>query len=212
MSKRPVVATFDGPKSVGKSTLIHLLAPLIHTTGLKARVIVEKEVIPASISRDLKNLYADLRQHPGRQSDMAIAQALLEARVWITRTMLSEISEDIILLDRWYPSDTVFRRFLDPSEVIKANLAAGVLTPDVVLAVTCDPKTSWMRAKNRHRGLDSKVVSSFTDHAESTQRFVTAAKKYAWDIVQTDSKDPEELAGMIAARLQSVRLEQSTQK
>lgn len=206
MSARPVMVSFDGPKSVGKSTLISLIGPSLNTVGVRVRTIVEKEVVPASISQRLEGLYAEIRHRPGRQADMAVAQALLEARVWVTRNVLADVDADIVLMDRWYPSDTVFRRFLDPSEVVEANLAAGVLVPDVVLAVSCDPVTSWARATARRRGLDSKVVSSFADHEETTRRFVAAAEKYDWDVVQTDSKGPQELAGMIAARLERIRL------
>lgn len=204
MAACPVVATFDGPKSVGKSTLIGLLGPSLDAAGLKARIVVEKEVVPADISRRLEDLYAEFRRSPGRQADLAVAQALLEARLWISRNLLAEVDADIVLLDRWYPSDTVFRRFLDPVEVVEANLSAGVRVPDVVFAVTCEPATSWGRAMARSRGLDSKVVSNFAEHQEVTQRFVLAAEKYGWDIVRTDNQGAQELSKLIAGRLVSI--------
>lgn len=201
-----VIATFDGPKSVGKSTLIGLLGPSLETRGLKVWTIVEKEVVPTAISRRLEDLYAEFRRSPGQQADQAIAQALLEARLWISQNLLAEVDADIVLLDRWYPSDTVFRRFLDPIKVVEANLSAGVLVPDIVFAVTCEPETSWGRAIARSRGLDSKVVSSFDEHQEVTRRFVAAAEKYGWDIVRTDNQGAEELSKLISSRLNQIIL------
>lgn len=201
-----VIATFDGPKSVGKSTLIGLLGPSLETRGLKVWTIVEKEVVPTAISRRLEDLYAEFRRSPGQQADQAIAQALLEARLWISQNLLAEVDADIVLLDRWYPSDTVFRRFLDPIKVVEANLSAGVLVPDIVFAVTCEPETSWGRAIARSRGLDSKVVSSFDEHQEVTRQFVAAAEKYGWDIVRTDDHGAEELAKLISSRLNQISL------
>ena len=96
-----VIATFDGPKSVGKSTLIGLLGPSLEASGLKLRTIVEKEVVPAAISRGLEDLYAEFRRSPSRQADQAIAQTLLEARLWISQNVLAEVDADIVLLDRW---------------------------------------------------------------------------------------------------------------
>lgn len=201
MAARPVFVTFDGPKAVGKSTLIGLLGPSLAAAGARVRTVVEKEVIPDPVSRRLETLYAAFRREPGPETDRAVAAALLEARILITRDVLAAIDADLVLLDRWYPSDAVFRRFLDPSEVVGANLSAGVLVPDLVLAVTCDPATSWERAMARGRGLDSKVVSGFADHEESTRRFAAAAETFGWEVVRTDAAGPRELASFIADRL-----------
>ena len=53
------------------------------------------------------------------------------------------------LIDRWYPSDTTFRTLIPFKECLKLHCKMGVIKPDIVIAVTCDTKESWLIAHSR---------------------------------------------------------------
>lgn len=109
---------------------------------------------------------------------MLLLDCIDSAGLLIQEKCFSQSRADFLLLDRWYPSDAVFRRHVDVTAVIQANLDAGCPNPDLALAVTCDATVPWERALKRTRRLDSKVIETFDEHAESTKRFEDLAQHF----------------------------------
>ena len=187
------LCTFDGPKGVGKSTVIGEVAARLHRAGWTVSVQVEKEVLHALCGASLTEAHARFRENPSLTSEKELASRYMFARVAASAGPLANNPAQIILLDRWYPSDAVFRTHIDSAEVIKANLHAGVRRPDLAIAVTCAPAISWRRAHQRARRLDSQVISSLADHEVSTIRFEAAAEIHGWCFLRTDSTSPAAL-------------------
>lgn len=188
-----LIVTFDGPKGVGKSTMLERVRERLAADGLDVAVLVEKEVMSA-VKKELGPLYERMRAAPSATIDQAIADTLLAGRVEITSQVKSTPIANTVLLDRWYPSDTVFRRYLSVDALVSANIAAGVLVPDLIVAVLCAPHISWDRAHQRERSLDSKVIYDFEAHAWSTKNFKEAALKFGWMPIESDTRSPDALA------------------
>lgn len=189
-----LLATFDGPKAVGKSTLIYEVHRALVAEGYNVEVLVEKELLPERIRTLLEPLYEKHRRNPAVETDAAIADLLLQGRRHISTTTLALNSADIVLMDRWYPSDAVFRRYIDVEKAINENIAAGVQVPDAVFAVSCDPATSWERAHARSRSLDSKVIHDLEGHTSASERFDLVARRRGWHRLYSDTLKPQQLA------------------
>lgn len=199
------IVSFDGPKATGKTTLIGAVLRRLREEGKTAEVLVEKDAIPPALKEQLRTLYAQYRAAPGPATDQAIADTLRAGRQAISEQRLAGAS-GIILLDRWYPSDAVFRRHLDPDVVIAANLVAKVTVPDLCIALVCDPALSWRRAHERDRSLDSKVIADYAGHRLTSLRFGAAARKAGWLVMASDHTGPEVLAdGVCRAIAQHAR-------
>lgn len=190
------IVSFDGPKATGKTTLIGAVLRRMREEGKAVDVLVEKDAMPPALQAQLSALYAQYRAAPGPVTDQAIADALRAGRQAISAQRLAGAS-GIILLDRWYPSDAVFRRYLDPEVVIAANLAAKVTVPDLCIALVCDPALSWRRAHERDRSLDSKVIADYAGHQQASVRFDAAARRAGWLLMASDHAGPEELAASV---------------
>ncbi|KQZ34969.1 hypothetical protein [Massilia sp. Root1485] len=193
--------SFDGPKGVGKTTLIELVVQRLLGDGHPVVALVEKDLIPEPEAALLRDLYAAMKQSPTVETDRAIADALKSARLMITQDVLSKLSDKLVLFDRWYPSDAVFRKFLPWTDTVAANIAAGVRIPDLTFAVSCDPEISWHRAASRARTLDSKVISNYDDHVRTTHSFDQAARHFGWQTVRSDDSFPEELANIVCSAI-----------
>lgn len=174
MTPRPLFVSVDGPKGTGKSTL---LAAIGTHTG--ATVLVEKDIDPHR--REVTEL---LRQkNPGPNADRRIASALATGRAEICRRVLEHCNTELVIIDRWYPSDAVFRRFVAFEECLEINIRKGVWIPNLVLAISCPPEFSWCRATSRSRGLDSTSIPDFEAHLLSTHRFEEAAVLFGWHLI-----------------------------
>lgn len=193
--------SFDGPKGVGKTTLIQAVLQQLQRKGQSVVALVEKDLMPAAEATLLSSLYAAMKQCPTAETDQAIADALRSGRRIITNEQLLNFDDHIVLLDRWYPSDAVFRRFLRWTDVVAANISDGVRRPDLSFAVVCDPAISWQRATNRARTLDSKVIRNYEDHVLASHRFQDAAQHFGWKILRSDVKTPEQLATDVCASI-----------
>lgn len=199
-----MLVSFDGPKGVGKTTLIRLVHERLSNGSHPVVALVEKELIPAPQAALLGSLYAAMKLLPTQETDKAIAEALKSARLTLTREVLPTFDGAVILMDRWYPSDAVFRRFLSSDETVAANIAEGVRVPDLTFAVQCDPRISWQRATARERNLDSKVIRGYDDHCQATLSFERAAQQFGWRILRSDSKTPDMLAEEVCAEIAGV--------
>lgn len=189
-----LIVTFDGPKAVGKTTLIQRVCERLKNEGHYVSIQVEKELLPEEVKKALVPLYEQMRAAPCPANDQAIADALLAGRIRITSQLRSTPLADIVLLDRWYPSETVFRRYLRSDVLVLSNLTAGVLVPDLIVALLCAPQISWKRAHQRGRSLDSKVISDFEAHTWSTENFRKAALEFGWMLIESDILSPAELS------------------
>ena len=199
----PLLITFDGPKGVGKTTLIHLVEQRLREAGHGVEVLVEKELMAATLGPSLDEAYQALKREPGEASDAQVARLHRQGRVLIGERQLSASTADVVLLDRWYPSDAVFRRHIDVVEAIDANLRDGVRVADIAFAVVCRAEVSWERAHQRTRRLDSKVIDSFNDHRVSTERFERIASDYGRHLVRSDSMSANELSRQVIDAIQA---------
>ena len=198
-----IFISFDGPKSVGKSTLIGVAHEQLIQEGILAEVRVEKLMISPRIRNVLDELFARHRLAPSEETDSAIAEQMLQARMEITSQNILHSEVEVVLLDRWYPSDAVFRQYLDADAIIAKNIQAGVLIPDIVFAVVCSPEISWQRAHALERNLDSKVIFDFAAHELSNTNFLRKARNHKWHVLETDSRSPESLAAEV---VQSIKM------
>ena len=187
-----------GPKGAGKTTLIDLTSKRLREVGKVVEIWTEKELMAAVCGPELEAAYFGAKLHPGITSDTALAALHRAGRVRISDSSLRDAKAEIVLLDRWYPSDVVFRRYIDVQVVVEANIEAGVRVPDVAFAVTCNAAISWKRARGRERGLDSKIIRSKRDHVESTERFERAATAHGWLVVRSDHASADEMSRAVA--------------
>lgn len=198
-----VLITFDGPKGVGKTTLIRLVEQRLREAGRSVEVLVEKELMAAALGQPLEDAYQALKRSPGEASDAQVAHLHRRGRVLIGEHRLNAGTAEVLLLDRWYPSDAVFRRHIDVVDAIEANLRDGVRVPDIAFAVICRAEVSWERAHQRTRSLDSKVIDSFDDHRVSTERFERLAIGYGWHLLRSDSASANELSCRVTDAIQA---------
>ena len=202
-------ATFDGPKAVGKSTLISVVQRNLYDQGFNSLLMVEKDLLPEKIKKKILILYGEYRLNPCMKTDAEIADCLLQARIHISKNILHSVQCDVVLMDRWYPSDAVFRRHIDAEKTIDDNIVAGVRVPDVIFSVICDSEVSWKRAHQRSRSLDSKVVYDFASHQEASIRFESIAARRNWNLLRSDVLSPDELACKVVEKLFDLGLSKS---
>jgi len=202
---KSILVSFDGPKGVGKSTLIKAVFATLKSK-VSIAMLSEKEL---DHNRSVvENLLKKYRFDSSEKTDREILLQLAKNRALITQTGFDNSDSSIILLDRWYPSDVVFRRHLSVSECLTANLEAGCRVPDLILAITCDPRISWDRANSRSRGLDSLVIGDFEEHEQSCCAFDSAARMYHWTLVDTEQPVTEiakEVAALVLKTFQTLR-------
>jgi thymidylate kinase len=194
--------TFDGPKGVGKTTLIRLVEDRLRELSYVVESLSEKELMADAMGAAVAQAYLDLKARPGRASEELIAVLHRQGRLRIQETRLDRSMADVLLLDRWYPSDAVFRRHIDVASAIQANLDAGVRVPSLAFAVTCHADVSWERALQRNRSLDSKVIETFAEHAESTARFEYLAQQFGWYVLRTEHATSEALCSEVVALIE----------
>jgi thymidylate kinase len=131
-----------------------------------------------------------------REAELHLARTLARGRAWITGEVIRPAQEQALLLDRWYPSEAALRRHLLFEECLDLNREYGVASPDLVVAVVCDPRESWHRAHARERGFDSVAIRDFVEHQRSCQVFEEAAGRNGWLLVQTD-QSPDIVAAKV---------------
>jgi len=203
INSQNILVSFDGPKGVGKSSLIEavhaILKSKIETTCCSEKIIDRDR----KVAEDLLKKYFN---NSSMESDREILLQLARNRAQISRNVLDKMKSPIVLIDRWYPSDIVFRRHLSDVECLAVNLDAGCRIPDLILAITCDPAISWERATRRNRGLDSLVIRDFEGHKQASQVFELAASKLQWTIIRTEKPIDESAAEITSVILKLPRL------
>lgn len=181
--KAPLFVTVDGPKGTGKSSLIHEVFNNLKDY-YSIELMVEKELDP--YRWESKKLLVDYKENMNKEVEMKLLHLLAKGRYAIGEKYIQNSKADLILMDRWYPSDGVFRLFHSYKECLEINLKHHVLHPDLIIATVCDPKISLERALSRSDGLRSLVIQNSKDHWDSTKRFQEAALEENWFVLNTE--------------------------
>lgn len=199
---RPLFVSVDGPKGTGKTTLLRALQDALRPRfGVMCHA--EKELDPNRA--EVQSLLERLRAKPSLDHEWDVVRLMVRSRVSICNWLAEQSAVDIVLLDRWYPSDAAFRRFV-PFEACHAeNMSARVRIPDLIIATVCATAESWRRATSRGRGLDSMVIGGFQDHERSTANFEAAASRFGWHLLSTDTQIDVVVSKAVDEVIQTVR-------
>lgn len=181
----PLFVSLDGPKGVGKTTLLEAIARALRLEGHKVVRLSERNHDPfRAQTMALVNAFA---RAPCVELELRICEQLADSRAWISRHVLpNQLPGSIILMDRWYASDAAFRRTVSFADIQRLNLERGVQVPDLQVAVITRSELSWARAQARRGGLRSTVLQSAQGHAACTDAFEQAMAGQDWLVCRNE--------------------------
>jgi thymidylate kinase len=190
---RPLFVSLDGPKGVGKTTLLEAITQVLRADNKKVIRLCEKKSDPwRKETMALVNRFA---RNPAMDLEREVCERFADSRAWISRHVLTKQPPgSIILMDRWYPSDAAFRRMVPFAEILQLNLERNVRTPDLHVGVVTAPEISWARAAARTRGLSSTVIHKLDEHVACTEAFEREVADNGWVLCRNDG--PLEVATM----------------
>ncbi|WP_455916572.1 dTMP kinase [Pantoea agglomerans] len=190
---RPLFVSLDGPKGVGKTTLLEAITQVLRADNKKVIRLCEKKSDPwRKETMALVNRFA---RNPAMDLEREVCERFADSRAWISRHVLTkQPAGSIILMDRWYPSDAAFRRMVPFAEILQLNLERNVRTPDLHVGVVTAPEISWARAAARTRGLSSTVIHKLDEHVACTEAFEREVADNGWVLCRNDG--PLEVATM----------------
>ncbi|MEJ5113177.1 dTMP kinase [Erwinia billingiae] len=190
---RPLFVSLDGPKGVGKTTLLEAITQVLRADNKKVMRLCEKKSDPwRKETMALVNRFA---RNPAMDLEREVCERFADSRAWISRHVLTKQPPgSIILMDRWYPSDAAFRRMVPFAEILQLNLERNVRTPDLHVGVVTAPEISWARAAARTRGLSSTVIHKLDEHVACTEAFEREVADNGWVLCRNDG--PLEVATM----------------
>ena len=182
---RPLFVSLDGPKGVGKTSLLEAITEALRAGNQKVIRLCEKKSDP--FRGETMHLVNRLARHPERDLELEVCQRLADSRRWISRHVLPrQPTDSIILIDRWYPSEAAFRRTVPFAEILQLNIDRNVQVPDLHVGVVTAPEISWARAGARRRGLSSTVLRGLEEHAACTQAFEQVAADQGWFLCRNE--------------------------
>ncbi|MGE6385136.1 dTMP kinase [Pseudomonas sp. NPDC078416] len=182
---RPLFVSLDGPKGVGKTTLLEAVTQSLRADNKKVIRLSESKSDPHR--GETMAVVNRLVRHPDRDLEWEVCERLAASRAWISRNVLTKQPADsIILIDRWYPSDAAFRRLVPFTEILQLNIDQGVRVPDVHVGVVTAAEISWARATSRRRGLGSTVIHTLDEHAACTEAFERAVSDNGWVLCRNE--------------------------
>lgn len=182
---RPLFVSLDGPKGVGKTSLLEAITEALRAGNQKVIRLCEKKSDP--FRGETMHLVNRLARHPDRDLELEVCQRLADSRSWISRHVLPrQPTDSIILIDRWYPSEAAFRRTVPFAEILQLNIDRNVQVPDLHVGVVTAPEISWARAGARRRGLSSTVLRGLEEHAACTQAFERIAADQGWFLCRNE--------------------------
>ena len=182
---RPLFVALDGPKGVGKTSLLEAITEALRAGNQKVIRLCEKKSDP--FRGETMHLVNRLARHPDRDLELEVCQRLADSRSWISRHVLPrQPTDSIILIDRWYPSEAAFRRTVPFAEILQLNIDRNVQVPDLHVGVVTAPEISWARAGARRRGLSSTVLRGLEEHAACTQAFEQIAADQGWFLCRNE--------------------------
>ncbi|QBR52267.1 dTMP kinase [Erwinia sp. QL-Z3] len=190
---RPLFVSLDGPKGVGKTTLLEAITQVLRADNKKVIRLCEKKSDPwRKETMALVNRFA---RNPAMDLEREVCERFADSRAWISRHVLAkQPAGSIILMDRWYPSDAAFRRMVPFAEILQLNLERNVRMPDLHVGVVTAPEISWARAAARTRGLSSTVIHKLDEHVACTEAFEREVADNGWVLCRNDG--PLEVATM----------------
>lgn len=190
---RPLFVSLDGPKGVGKTTLLEAITQVLRADNKKVIRLCEKKSDPwRKETMALVNRFA---RNPAMDLEREVCERFADSRAWISLHVLTkQPAGSIILMDRWYPSDAAFRRMVPFAEILQLNLERNVRTPDLHVGVVTAPEISWARAAARTRGLSSTVIHKLDEHVACTEAFEREVADNGWVLCRNDG--PLEVATM----------------
>ena len=199
---RPLFVALDGPKGVGKTSLLEAITEVLRADNQKVIRLCEKKSDP--FRGETMQLVNRLVRHPDRNLELEVCQRLADSRSWISRNVLTkQPANSIILIDRWYPSDAAFRRIVPFAEILQLNIDRNVQVPDLHVGVVTTAEISWARAEARRRGLSSTVLRGLEEHVDCTQAFEQAAADQGWFLCRNEGVI-EEATGRVVGEINRV--------
>lgn len=199
---RPLFVALDGPKGVGKTSLLEAITEVLRADNQKVIRLCEKKSDP--FRGETMQLVNRLVRHPDRNLELEVCQRLADSRRWISQHVLTKQPADsIILIDRWYPSDAAFRRIVPFAEILQLNIDRNVQVPDLHVGVVTAAEISWERAGARRRGLSSTVLRGLEEHVACTEAFEVAAAAQGWFLCRNEGTI-EEATGRVVGEINRV--------
>ncbi len=184
---RPLFVSLDGPKGVGKTTLLEAITQSLRADKHKVIRLSESKSDPHR--RETMALVNQLVRGPDRDLEWEVCKRLAASRGWISRHVLTRQPPDsIILIDRWYPSDAAFRRTVPFADILQLNIDQEVQVPDLHVGVVTAAEVSWARAAARRRGLSSTVIHRLEEHAACTEAFERAVSDNGWVLCRNEGR------------------------
>ncbi|MGV8918848.1 MAG: dTMP kinase [Pseudomonas sp.] len=181
----PLFISLDGPKGTGKTTLLEAVTKVLRADNKKVIRLCEKKSDP--YRGETMALVNKLVRYPDRDLELAVCERLADSRAWISRHVLAkQLSDSIILIDRWYPSDAAFRRMVPFAEILRMNVERNVRVPDLHVGVVTAPDISWARAATRSRGLGSTVIHNLEEQVACTKAFEQAIADHGWVLCRNE--------------------------
>lgn len=182
---RPLFVSLDGPKGVGKTTLLEAITKELRADNIKVIRLSEKNSDP--YRKETMALVNRLARNPSLDLEWEVCQRFADSRAWISQHVLTKQPPDsIILMDRWYPSEAAFRQMVPFAEILQLNIERNVQTPDLHVGVVTAPEISWARAAARTRGLSSTVIHQLEEHVACTQAFEHAVTEHGWVLCRNE--------------------------
>ena len=182
---RPLFVALDGPKGVGKTSLLEAITEVLRADNQKVIRLCEKKSDP--FRGETMQLVNRLARQPDRDLELQVCARLADSRRWISRHVLTrQPTDSIILIDRWYPSEAAFRRTVPFAEILQLNLDRDVQVPDLHVGVVTAAEISWARAAARRRGLSSTVLRGLEEHVACTQAFERAVAEQGWFLCRNE--------------------------
>lgn len=184
---RPLFVSLDGPKGVGKTTLLEAITQSLRADKHKVIRLSESKSDPHR--RETMALVNQLVRGPDRDLEWEVCKRLAASRGWISQHVLTRQPPDsIILIDRWYPSDAAFRRTVPFADILQLNIDQEVQAPDLHVGVVTAAEVSWARAAARRRGLSSTVIHRLEEHAACTEAFARAVSDNGWVLCRNEGR------------------------
>lgn len=181
----PLFISLDGPKGVGKTTLLEAITKELRADNKKVIRLCEKKSDP--YRRETMALVNRFARNPSLDLERQVCERFADSRAWISRHVLTKQPPgSIILMDRWYPSDAAFRRMVPFADILQLNIERNVRVPDLHVGVVTAPDISWARASARTRGLSSTVIHKLDDHVACTQAFEREIAGQGWFLCRNE--------------------------
>lgn len=182
---RQLFVSLDGPKGVGKTTLLEAITQVLRAENIKVSRLSEKNSDP--YRKETMALVNRLARNPSLDLELEVCARFADSRAWISQHVLTKQPPDsLILMDRWYPSEAAFRRMVPFAEILQLNIDRNVRAPDLHVGVVTAPDISWARAAARSRGLSSTVIHKLDDHVTCTQAFEQTVAEHGWVLCRNE--------------------------